>query len=102
MNALVNRGAPRDFLDVFSVIMAGLATVDDCWDWWQRKNPATELNLAKAQVLKHLASLELRNPAAQLAEEQRERTEQRRRWFRLVLLKGENRDTLLQTEGTVQ
>jgi hypothetical protein len=29
MNALVNRGAPRDFLDVYTVVTASLATGDE-------------------------------------------------------------------------
>lgn len=82
MNALVNRGAPRDFLDVYTVVSAGLATVEDCWAWWQRKNEAVAVDLAKAQVLRHLAAIELRQPMEQIPAEERGHVAQRRRWFR--------------------
>ena len=39
MNALVDRGAPRDFLDIQRVIDEGLASVQTCWDLWGKKNP---------------------------------------------------------------
>ena len=39
MNALVNRGAPRDFLDIHAVVEADLLTPARCWELWQAKNP---------------------------------------------------------------
>lgn len=62
MNALVGRGAPRDITDVFVVCDAGLATVTDCWELWQRKNPGGDPDAARRNVLHHLASLEARRP----------------------------------------
>jgi predicted amidophosphoribosyltransferase len=40
MVALVKRGAPRDFRDVFTVCTAGLTTPSDCWQWWRLRQSA--------------------------------------------------------------
>ncbi len=87
MNALAQRGAPRDFLDVQQLGARGWATARDCWDLWQRKN--TDLNLANAQaeVARHLQALELRRPLNSIADptEQR-RAAETRDWFRIHFL----------------
>lgn len=62
MNALVSRGAPRDILDVFTVVREGLVTIDELWAAWARKNPGSEVASAKAQVLRRLEELEARRP----------------------------------------
>jgi len=35
MVALVERGAPRDFLDIYTVCQAGLVTLEECWELWR-------------------------------------------------------------------
>ena len=35
MNALVDRGAPRDFTDIRKIVSAGLVTTARCWELWQ-------------------------------------------------------------------
>lgn len=80
MNALVARGAPRDFRDVYQVVHAGLTTVKECWELWQAKNEGLEVNLAKAQVVKHLESIALRRPLAQLTDRERAAAQSLRRW----------------------
>jgi predicted nucleotidyltransferase component of viral defense system len=37
MVALVERGAPRDFLDIYTLCQAGLLSVADCWALWRRQ-----------------------------------------------------------------
>ena len=88
MNALVARGAPRDFRDVYQVVHAGLATVTECWELWQVKNEGLQLNLAKAQVVKHLESIALRRPLDQLAERERAAAQLLRRWVLEELVSG--------------
>ena len=88
MNALVARGAPRDFRDVYEVVQAGLATVSECWDLWQAKNPDTDLHRAKAQVVKHLESIAERRPLDQLPEHERPAAEALRGWVRADLASG--------------
>jgi hypothetical protein len=80
MNALVARGAPRDFRDVYEVVQAGLATVTECWELWQAKNAGLQVDLAKAQVVKHLESITLRRPLEQLAEQDRAAAQTLRQW----------------------
>ena len=37
MVALVERGAPRDVRDIYAVCQAGLATPQECWELWRRR-----------------------------------------------------------------
>ncbi len=90
MNALVNRGAPRDFLDIFTVAHQGLATIDELWDAWTRKNPGSELASAKAQLLRRLEELEARRPLAIIAEQNsRDSAAKVRTWTRNELCREE-------------
>lgn len=87
MNALVDRGAPRDFLDIMHVATAGLASVSQCWELWSKKNPGDSADVAKEKVLHHLSSLEMRRPLEGIADlQERERTRETRGWFRLQFL----------------
>jgi hypothetical protein len=87
MNALVQRGAPRDFLDVRQLILAGLATPRDCWSLWERKNPDLRLADARAEVARHLQELALRRPLESIADPvDRERAGEVRRWYGQVFL----------------
>ncbi len=83
MNALVDRGAPRDFTDIKHVIDEGLVTVSDVWELWRRKNPGEPLEPARQKVLFHLAALESRRPLGSIRDDaERERAEATRGWFR--------------------
>lgn len=86
MNALVGRGAPRDFTDVFEVCRRLLASPNDCWSLWQRKNPDQAVHEAKSRVLHHLEQIAARRPVASLGDlAERERAEQLRAWVRREL-----------------
>lgn len=87
MNALVDRGAPRDFLDVEQAVRAGLLTVQDCWNFWSLKNPHAAPGTGRQKALLHLAALELRRPLASINDpEERLAAERRRLWFRQEFL----------------
>jgi len=87
MNALVDRGSPRDFTDVKHVIDAGLKTVLECWQLWSRKNPTGDSLAAKQNVLIHLAAIEARRPLHAIADStERERARLTREWFRQSFL----------------
>jgi hypothetical protein len=88
MNALVDRGAPRDFLDIRSVVRARLTTAVDCWRLWSRKNPGQPTSPAKQKVLHHLQALETRRPLESITDpaEQR-RASELREWFRREFLR---------------
>ncbi len=86
MNALVNRGAPRDFVDIRAVVVSNLLSVNQVWNLWQQKNIGLDLQVAKAEVLRHLESIELRRPLNQVPLEQREEIERSCRWIKEQLL----------------
>lgn len=87
MNALVQRGAPRDFLDIREVVTRGVVSVEQCWSWWAQKNPEGDVRQARAQALRHLMALEQRRPLDAIADA-RERTaaSRARAWIRQTLL----------------
>jgi hypothetical protein len=68
MNALVARGAPRDFLDVFMVVQRDLTAVNELWIAWSKKNPGKEIVEANVNVLRRLHELETRRPLVSIAE----------------------------------
>ncbi|MGH7572154.1 MAG: hypothetical protein ACREMK_09965 [Gemmatimonadota bacterium] len=93
MNAVVERGAARDFLDVKELVTRGLVTVEECWRWWSGKNAATEVLLAKANALRHLEALEQRRPLDEITDpEERDHARAARRWVRKSLLEIEGTD----------
>jgi hypothetical protein len=88
MNALVMRGAPRDFVDIYRVVEDGLIGEGGPWLLWKEKNPASDVNIAKGQVLSHLTRLESRRPLEKMtSESERQSAERLRRWFREGFLK---------------
>jgi hypothetical protein len=87
MNALVQRGAPRDFTDIRELVLAGHLSVNECWDLWKRKNPDLDSVDARAEVGRHLHEIELRRPLDTLTDPaQREQARQTRAWFRSAFL----------------
>jgi len=88
MNALVNRGAPRDFVDIYRAIQDGLIGEAECWQLWQEKNSAASVEQAKRQVLAHLTRLEARRPLFMIPEEaERQGAEKLRTWFKETFLR---------------
>lgn len=89
MNALVNRGAPRDFGDIHAVCSAGLLTPGRCWELWQAKNPGGSVEAARRNLLLHLSALDARRPLETIVDTSaRDRARQVRGWFREVFLHG--------------
>ncbi|MGH9632321.1 MAG: hypothetical protein ACRD7E_28790, partial [Bryobacteraceae bacterium] len=89
MNALVNRGAPRDFLDIKHLVDEGLLPVVACWELWAKKNEGQTIASAKQKVLHHLLSLESRRPLESIEDSlERRQAEATREWFRHEFLKG--------------
>ncbi len=82
MNALVNRGAPRDFLDVREIVAAGMATIDHCWLLWATKNRGRDVSAARREVQRLLAGIEARMPLERLGVDERQRAALLRKWFR--------------------
>ena len=68
MNALVERGAPRDFLDIATLCLAGIVTVGECWKAWRDKGSRRDGDEAKFTVLRSLAEIEVRRPIQQFSD----------------------------------
>lgn len=87
MNALVQRGAARDFLDIREVVTRGLVSVEECWDLWSRKNPGRSRTAARANALKHLEAIEQRRPLEEIPDPPtRDAARRTRAWIRETLL----------------
>jgi hypothetical protein len=88
MNALVDRGTPRDFTDIKTVADSGLMAPHDCWRLWQLKNPGLPLDQAKQKVLIHLSALEARRPLDAIRDPaEKGRASSTRDWFKQEFLK---------------
>ncbi len=82
MNALVQRGAPRDFVDIYELVASGLTTATECWELWAMKNDEANIESAKALVAAHLRRLEGRRPLDSILNDaERSKAGLVRRWF---------------------
>ncbi len=87
MNALVNRGAPRDFLDIHKAVDARLIGVEECWRLWSLKNPGQRVADAKGSALLNLENLAQRRPLEQIQDPAaRAQAQAVRDWFRRQFL----------------
>ena len=86
MVALVERGAPRDFLDIYQIWQAGLLSIDECWSLWRRRQTLSESDTdqvrARLAIESHLERIVLHRPLEQITDpNQREQAQQLRMWF---------------------
>lgn len=81
MVALVQRGAPRDFIDIKQVVDAGLLTADRCWELWAAKNPGADIDQARLEIEIHLEAIEARMPLDSLPAERRDEAARLRAWY---------------------
>lgn len=91
MVALVERGAPRDFRDIYALCQAGLSTPRRCWELWRQRQvlAGSDTDLARAQlaVETHLARIIQHRPLEQIQDpQQRREAEQTRHWFQKEFL----------------
>ncbi len=87
MTALIERGAPRDFRDIYMVCRAELATENDCRTLWARRQllagSDADRKRAKLAVQAHLKRIALLRPLAQIKDaEERRAAESLRHWFK--------------------
>lgn len=92
MVALVERGSPRDFRDIYTLCERGWSDEYRCWSLWQeRQRQADEdagRNRAVLAIRTHLARLEQYRPLNQIADsQQRLAAERLRTWFREEFLR---------------
>lgn len=87
MNALVGRGAARDFLDIAHLVQAKLTTPAECWTFWSKKNPGGAIESAKSKVAFHLMTMKSRRPLDSIQNPiERAKAQQTREWFRREFL----------------
>ena len=82
MTALVSRGAPRDFRDVYTVVKHGLSTVDNLWALWELKNPGVAKRDGQRQVIQHIEAIDSRRPLSSMPLGERDAAESLRSWVR--------------------
>jgi hypothetical protein len=86
MVALVERGAPRDFRDIYTLCHAEVTTAKQCWTLWrQRQHLAssdTDVARARLAVQTHLARIAVHRPLNQITDPiERAAAEKVRNWF---------------------
>ncbi len=91
MVALVERGAPRDLRDIYSLCTAGYCTVARCWQLWEVRQGLARGNAdrsrARAAIMTHLARLAVARPLERIRDTaERESAAALRSWFERELL----------------
>ena len=91
MVALVERGAPRDFRDIYTLCQADVTTAEQCWTLWRRRQQLagsdTDAARARLAVQTHLARIALHRPLNQIADPtERAAAERVRTWFEMEFL----------------
>ncbi|NJM40288.1 MAG: nucleotidyl transferase AbiEii/AbiGii toxin family protein [Anaerolineae bacterium] len=98
MTALVNRGAPRDFRDVYRLCLSGLCNIEDCWRLWEQRRLAageatedtvSERERARLAICTNLARVSQARPIKTIDdEEERMDAEKLRNWFAKTVCEG--------------
>ncbi|NIV92455.1 hypothetical protein GWN42_06530 [candidate division KSB1 bacterium] len=88
MTALVERGIPRDFLDIYEICINHLCSVNQCWQLWKAREEkrgakSIDSKVAKNAVLMHLKRIERMRPLDLVKDNKaREHAETVREWFK--------------------
>lgn len=93
MVALVERGAPRDFLDIYTLCQNDVVTAVQCWRLWRRRQQKSQSNpdsdRASLALQTHLARIEQHRPLERIAgSSERESAQLLRRWFKTVFMEA--------------
>lgn len=93
MVALIERGAPRDFLDIYTICKAELLSVGECWSLWTQRQTISgndaDMSRARLAIETHLQRISLLRPLEKIDDEtQRQQSQQVREWFSEVFLKA--------------
>ncbi|HEX9941849.1 MAG TPA: nucleotidyl transferase AbiEii/AbiGii toxin family protein [Thermoanaerobaculia bacterium] len=91
MVALVERGAPRDFRDLYALCHAGLTTPPECWQLWKQRQQGAgsddDPHRARLAVETHLARISRHRPLEEIADpHQKAEAERVRFWFKAEFL----------------
>jgi predicted nucleotidyltransferase component of viral defense system len=86
MVALVERGAPRDFRDIFSLCQEGISTPKQCWMLWRQRQKLALNNVdparARLAIQTHMTRISAHRPLDQITNiNEREAAARVREWF---------------------
>lgn len=86
MVGLVERGAPRDFRDIYTLCQAGITTPEQCWALWREREQlaGSDADTARAclAVQTHLARIATQRPLESISDsDERAAAEHLRGWF---------------------
>lgn len=87
MVALVERGAPRDFRDIYELCQTELTNIEECWQLWSKRQTLAgsdaDLERARLAIQLHLERIEKHRPIASINNpDDRLNAERVRLWFR--------------------
>ena len=87
MVALVERGAPRDFRDIYTLCKQGLSNPPECWRLWRARQEKSESDTDEARarlaIETHLVRIAQHRPLETIEDEQQKaQAEGLRRWYR--------------------
>lgn len=91
MVALIERGAPRDFRDIYALCESDLISPSYCWELWKKRQRAVKSDIdgfrARTAIETHLARIIQHRPLETIEDvNQRSEAEQVRQWFMEVFL----------------
>jgi hypothetical protein len=85
MVALVERGAPRDFRDIFAVCRAALLSPQKCWELWRlrqsRSGSDTDRDRARLALETHPTRIAQHRPLESIHPQDRTEAATVRQWF---------------------
>jgi hypothetical protein len=82
MTALVQRGAPRDFLDIYHLCTRDVMSMADCWHAFMEKGLGIGMDEARRKIIARLAMIEASRPLETIQPgEPREQAARVRAWY---------------------
>lgn len=96
MTALIERGAPRDLLDIYEICKKKLASISRCWELWRERElkrgiavTESDQQIGYEAILLHLNRIEKSRPLETIADSnQRDQAKEVRVWFKNEFCEG--------------
>jgi hypothetical protein len=88
MTALVERGIPRDFLDIYEICHQKICSIQKCWELWKERETKrgvehVDASLAAHAIRMHLTRIEKMRPLDSIQDgEARRQAKKLREWFK--------------------
>lgn len=84
MTALTERGAARDFKDIYELCQHSLISISECWELWRLKNAHRHPADGPGMTLFYLEKIEMLRPLEKIPLADRARAVDLRTWYRTV------------------